>query len=230
MPCYGNTIVKINQVRQSIRDNISSIIVWAIGTYPVEQEDNDIELVMFVPIDSDERDPDSQAIFEKNKYYIIGGKVVPEHYRGAKRLKMTVATSTHVNINKELNSNNCPLKVSLVGVAQNEPQEVSNDENAIIKTLVNDYTTQEYNFVVNITYQHSNSRFKHFKNSIRPKESMIFIVGEMEIIQDELYVYARDINYVGMHLSTKRQLSESSNSQLSVASPKLVRSKLLATH
>ncbi|CAG8826734.1 26789_t:CDS:1, partial [Racocetra persica] len=87
MPCYGNTIIKISQVRQSIRDNISSIIIWAIGIYPVEQEDNDIELVMFIPIDSDERDPDSQAVFKKNEYYIIGKKVIPEYYHGAKRLK-----------------------------------------------------------------------------------------------------------------------------------------------
>ncbi|CAG8804866.1 7214_t:CDS:1, partial [Racocetra persica] len=108
--------------------------------------------------------------------------------------------------------------------------EVNNDENVVIKTLINDYTTQEHKFVVNVTYSHLNLRFKHFKNSIRPKESILFVVGEIEIIQDKLYVYARDINYVGTHLSAKKQLSEPSNSQLAVASPKLIRSKLLATH
>ncbi|KAF0366928.1 hypothetical protein F8M41_013557 [Gigaspora margarita] len=52
----------------------------------------------------------------------------------------------------------------------------------------------------------------------------------MEVIQDELYIYARDVNYVSASLATKRQLSESGNSQLSTASSKLTRSKLLATH
>ncbi|CAG8745250.1 16130_t:CDS:2, partial [Cetraspora pellucida] len=137
------------------------------------------------------------------------GKVISEYYCDAKRLKMMVAALTHVNINKEPNSNNCPLKVSLVGVAHSKLQKVNNDENVIIKTLVNDYTTQEHKF---------------------PKESMLFVVGEMEIIQDELYVYARDINYVGTHLLAKKQLSEPSNSQLAVASPKLIHSKLLAMH
>ncbi|CAG8847797.1 33563_t:CDS:2, partial [Racocetra persica] len=120
---------------------------------------------------------------------------------------MTVAASTHVNINKEPNSNNCPLKVSLVSVAQSKPQEVNNDENVVIKTLINNYTTQEHKFVVNVTYSHLNLQFKHFKNSIRPKESILFVVSEIEIIQDELYIYARDINYVGTHLSAKKQLS-----------------------
>ncbi|CAG8582707.1 15989_t:CDS:2, partial [Cetraspora pellucida] len=230
MPCYGNTIVKIIQIRQSIKESINCTIVWAIGTYPIEQEDNDIELVMFVPINLNDRDPDSQAIFEKNKYYAISEKIVPENYRGVKRLKMTVATSTYININKEPNSNNCPLKISLVGVAQGEPQEVKNDENAIIKTLVNDYTNQEYNFTVHVTYPHLSSRFRHFKNSIRPKESMLFVVSEMEVIQDELYVYVRDINYINTHLAIKRQTSESSHSQLPMTSSKLTRSKLLATH
>ncbi|CAG8587523.1 9237_t:CDS:2, partial [Cetraspora pellucida] len=145
MLCYGNTIVKINQVQQSIRENINSII-----------EDNDIELVMFVPINVDERDPN-------------------------------IATLTHHNINKEPNSNNCPLKISLVSVSQNEPQEAKNDENAIIKTLVKDYS----------------------------KESMLFIIDEMKIIQSELYIYIRDINYVNTYLTTKKQVAESEYKKIS---------------
>ncbi|CAG8815131.1 20561_t:CDS:2, partial [Cetraspora pellucida] len=85
MPCFCSTIVKISQVRQSIKENINSIILWAIGTYPVEQEDNDIEMIMFIPINSNDRDPDSQAIFEKNEYYAISGKIVPEDYRDDSR-------------------------------------------------------------------------------------------------------------------------------------------------
>ncbi|CAG8762459.1 15579_t:CDS:1, partial [Cetraspora pellucida] len=69
MPCFCNTIVKINQTRQSVKENIGSIIVWAIGRYLVEQDDNNIELVMFVPIDPNDRNPDNCAVFEKNEYY-----------------------------------------------------------------------------------------------------------------------------------------------------------------
>ncbi|CAG8574327.1 13021_t:CDS:2, partial [Cetraspora pellucida] len=68
-------------------ENIGSIIVWAIGTYPVEQDNNDIELVMFVPIDPNDRDPDNCAVFEKNEYYAVSEKIMPEYYRGTKRLK-----------------------------------------------------------------------------------------------------------------------------------------------
>ncbi|CAG8470315.1 211_t:CDS:2 [Racocetra fulgida] len=51
----------------------------------------------------------------------------------------------------------------------------------------------------------------------------------MEIIKDELYVYARDINYTGTNLMTKMQLPGSSNSE-SLTSSKLTYSKLLAAH
>ncbi|CAG8799699.1 1738_t:CDS:1 [Cetraspora pellucida] len=70
---------------------------------------------------------------------------------------MTVTTSTHININRIPNSNNCPLSISLVGTAQSTSQEIKNDENAIIKVLTNDYTTQEHNFIINATYLYSNS-------------------------------------------------------------------------
>ncbi|CAG8496235.1 7053_t:CDS:2 [Cetraspora pellucida] len=212
------------------RESIDSIVIWAIGTYPVEQDDNEIEMVMFVPIDPNDQDPDTHAVFEKNEYYAVSGKIVPEYYRGAKRPKMTVTSSTHVSINKLPNSNNCPLNVSLVGVAQTTPDEIKNDENAIIKTLINDYTTQEHNFIVNITYPYSNFRFKHFKNSIRPKESVLFIIGQLEIIQNELYIYAKDISYIDVQITSKNQVSDSTEFQVSTSLLKSTRSKLMTTH
>ncbi|CAG8539189.1 3286_t:CDS:2, partial [Racocetra persica] len=150
MPCYCNTIIKINQVRQSTNENINLTIVWSISTYLAEQEDNDIEMVMFIPINTDDIDSDCQAIFEKNKYYAICEKIIPGCYRGVKRPKMTVAASTHIAINKitnrQFNSNNCPLNASLVGITQNTPEELKNNEDAVIEILVNDFTTQEHNF------------------------------------------------------------------------------------
>ncbi|CAG8759540.1 22931_t:CDS:1, partial [Gigaspora rosea] len=43
----------------------------AIGTYPIGLEDNEIEVVLYVPRNRDELDPDSQAMFRKDKYYSI---------------------------------------------------------------------------------------------------------------------------------------------------------------
>ncbi|RIB27142.1 hypothetical protein C2G38_2161317 [Gigaspora rosea] len=151
-------------------------------------------MIMFILIEPDDRDPDNQAVFEKNGYYIVSGKIVPEYYRGTKRPKMTVAISTNITINRNPGTNNCPLNTSLIGIVQNVPEEVKNTENAIIKTLVNDYTTQENNFTVNIIYAYFNTRFKHFKNLVRPGESLLFVIGQPEIIQNEFYVDAKEIS------------------------------------
>ncbi|CAG8734354.1 12659_t:CDS:2, partial [Racocetra persica] len=111
------------------------------------------------------RDPDSQAVFEKNNYYVVSEKVVPKTYQSIKRVK-------------------------------NEAEIVPNNKNAIVKTLTNDYTTENISFMVNVVFPYSNSRFLYFKNSIQPNKSLLFIVEELEIIQDDIYVYAKNINYI----------------------------------
>ncbi|CAG8726696.1 12171_t:CDS:1, partial [Cetraspora pellucida] len=72
MPCYADTIVKIKYVRKTEKDDSSLMIVWAIGVYPVECEDNEIEMILFVPANSDKRDSDTQAVFEKDSFYLVG--------------------------------------------------------------------------------------------------------------------------------------------------------------
>ncbi|CAG8495904.1 25553_t:CDS:2 [Gigaspora rosea] len=193
MPCFATTIVKISQVRLYVKDEINSAVVWAVGNYPIEQETNSMVIIMFVPIDPNKRDPDSQAVFEKDHYYVVSGKIVPEIYRGIKKVKMTISTSTCVKA-------------------------VPNDENAVVKVSTNDYTTQNVNFVVNIVFPYTNSRFQHFKTSIRPTESLLFVVGELEIIKDNIYIYAKDINYVETHIEVKKQVFDSNNSQTSTMS------------
>ncbi|CAG8835065.1 17915_t:CDS:1, partial [Cetraspora pellucida] len=113
---------------------------------------------------------------------------------------------------------------------QNTPEELKNNENAIIKTLVTDYTTQEHNFIVNVTYPYISSRFKHFKNSIRPNESMLFVISQLEVIQNEFYIYAKDISYIDTQALTRKRISDTNNSQVSTTSPNTARSKLLAAH
>ncbi|CAG8447340.1 5674_t:CDS:2 [Scutellospora calospora] len=155
MPCYASTIVRVKYVKKHEYENTNFIRVWAIGGYPVECKDYEIKMILFAPANLNERDPESQAIFEKVNFYSVGGKI------------MTVSTSTHLTIlNKVVTSNKCPLKISLVGVSQNMPQEVLNDENAIIQ------------------------------NTIRPYELLIFVVRQMEIFSNDFYVYTTDINFI----------------------------------
>ncbi|CAG8760048.1 17484_t:CDS:2 [Cetraspora pellucida] len=119
MPCYIDTVVKVNQVYLFDKNESKLTIVWAIGVYPPESEDHELEMVLFVPINSDERDPNSQSIFVKGEYYSVDGKVVPRNYNSNLRLK------------RDPSSNRCPLRVSLVGITQDAMREV-NEENVIV--------------------------------------------------------------------------------------------------
>ncbi|CAG8504673.1 7979_t:CDS:2, partial [Diversispora eburnea] len=86
------------------------------------------EMTLFVSLSIDDIDHDSQTVFEKDKFYSVGKKIVPEFYCRNKRLKMMVSTSMHLTIlNKVVESNKCPLKVSLIEVPQDMPNEI-NDE------------------------------------------------------------------------------------------------------
>lgn len=109
--------MRVKFVRQSVKEDNNFIVFWAVGTYPVEREVSDLEMVLFIPIDSGERDPETQAVFEKDGFYSVGGKIIPGYYGNNKRPKMIVSISTNVTIlNKVANANKCPLKVSLAGV------------------------------------------------------------------------------------------------------------------
>ncbi|CAG8539751.1 4622_t:CDS:2 [Cetraspora pellucida] len=167
-------IVKINLVHQNDKDKSNLTVVWAISVYPVKSEDCEMEVILFVPANEGERDPNVQSGFVKNEYYSVCGKVVSGTYNGKLRLKMTVTSSTHLTIKRDIGSNRCSLRASLVGIAQDIPKEVDN-ENAIFKLLVNDYT------------------------------------GHMEIIQEDLYVYAANISYIEVDSAVKKKGSSSSD-------------------
>lgn len=62
------------------------------------------------------------------------------------------------------------------------------DENAVIRVSVKDYTGQNNSFTVKIVFPYHNSRFKYLMNSIRPNEPVLFVIGQMEVMQDDLYV------------------------------------------
>ncbi|CAG8673785.1 18016_t:CDS:2 [Cetraspora pellucida] len=104
MLCYANTVLK----------------------------DNEIKIVLFIPLEFYKRDSEIQAIFEKDNFYSVDGKI------------MTVATLTVMSIhNKVVDLNKGLLKISLVRTPQELPCIVGFDENAIVDMLINDYTSQD---------------------------------------------------------------------------------------
>ena len=90
MPCYTDTIVRIKYVKHHIKEDSDLLVVQALDTYPVECEDYEIELVLFVPANLNDRDSEVQAVFEKDKFFSVGGKIVPGLYGGNKRAKVFV--------------------------------------------------------------------------------------------------------------------------------------------
>ncbi|CAG8763083.1 6880_t:CDS:2 [Gigaspora rosea] len=109
---------------------------------------------------------------------------------------MSVATSTHLTItSRASDSNKCPLKVSLIGPAQGNPTAIENTDDSIIKMLITDYITQNHKFTIYIVFSHTNPRFEYLKINTQLKDSTIFVVGQMEVINNKFYVNAKDINY-----------------------------------
>ncbi|KAF0537663.1 hypothetical protein F8M41_008328 [Gigaspora margarita] len=197
MPCYIDTIVKINQIRQTYRDE-SKLTLYAIGAYPIKSKDCELELVLFVPINKEEKDPNTQSIFEKNEFYCISRKIIFANFNSNLKLKMTIISSIHLTITRDLGSNRCSLKALLVGIMQDKLTKIDN-ENAIINVQVDDYAGQNYNFIIKIVFSHHNARFKHLINPTQTIESMLFIVGQNEVIEKDLYIYATDISYININ-------------------------------
>ncbi|CAG8787775.1 16913_t:CDS:2, partial [Cetraspora pellucida] len=135
----------------------------AISIYLIESKDQEKEIVLFVLINEEERDSNTQSVFIKNEYYSIYGNVIPGTYNNKLRLKS--------ECRRDLGSNRCSLKTLLVDVEQNISKEV-NDENVIFKILVNNYAAQHW---------------------------------YLEIINNDLYVYATNIFLVDINFITKKR-------------------------
>ncbi|CAG8501338.1 384_t:CDS:2, partial [Scutellospora calospora] len=200
MPYCIDTIIKIIQVRLTEKDELNFTIVWALGVYPVESEDREMEVTLFVPVNEDERDPNTQSVFVKSEYYSVCGKVVTGTYNGKFRLKMIAMLSTHFTLKRDLGSNRCLLKALLVSVAQDLPKEIDS-ENAMFELSVNDYN-----------------------------ESVLFVVRHLEVIQQDLYIYTADTSFVKVCSAVKRKFSSSSDSQTTSGEYRSVRSRLLTAH
>ncbi|RIB11619.1 hypothetical protein C2G38_2202953 [Gigaspora rosea] len=202
MPCYLDTIIKIKYVKQNETKDTKSVSVWAIGLYP--------------------------AVFRKDEYYFISGKIIPSHYAGSTKPKMIVATSTHLTISSRVSdSNKCPLKVSLIGTPQEKPTVIGNTDNSIIEMLITDHISQYHKYTINVVFSHTNPRFENLKTSIQPQESMIFVVGQMEVIDNKFYVNAKDITYININILKK---NSEPNNKVQLISTTSTRSKLLQIH
>ncbi|CAG8454700.1 3923_t:CDS:2 [Scutellospora calospora] len=124
---------------------------------------------------------------------------------------MTVSISTGLSILKKGDySNKCPLRVSVVGVPQESPQVIGNNENAIFGVLISDYVSQEFNFAV--------------------KESLIFVVGQLEVIENDFYIYAKNINFINIQHLFKQKGANRSGFCDSLDSGNITQFKLIATH
>ncbi|RHZ80723.1 hypothetical protein Glove_132g167 [Diversispora epigaea] len=265
MPCCVDTIVKIKQVCITDKKETNLTVIWAIGTYLVEVEDCNMEMVLFVPFDKFERDFNMQYIFRKDKYYSVGRKITPGSYTGRMnknrnpinganmhksdilfcyndnlRLKMIVATSTHLAIKKEPGLNRYTAK------------EI-NTENAMIKALVKDYIGQKSNNFIVKCYN-DNLRLKmivatsthlaikkepglnrYTAKEINTENAMIKALvkdyigqkRQMEVIQKDFYIYAIETSYVDVSTNKKEVYN---SSQSASESHKSVRSTLLINH
>ncbi|CAG8583722.1 3663_t:CDS:2 [Cetraspora pellucida] len=63
--------MKINLIQQSTKESINSIVIWAIGTYSVKEDNDKFEIIIFVPIDPNVQNPDTHAVFEKMNIMLL---------------------------------------------------------------------------------------------------------------------------------------------------------------
>ncbi|CAG8839594.1 35582_t:CDS:2, partial [Racocetra persica] len=114
------------------------------------------------------------------------------------------------------------------GIVQ-EASDFKHGENAIVKVMVTDYSRRDYNFIVIVVFQYLESRFKGLTSHIRPSETVVFVVGQLEFIDNDIYVYAQDINWVDTRFNIKKREYEISKGEI-LSSTKSTRSKLLSIH
>ncbi|CAG8458500.1 9528_t:CDS:2 [Cetraspora pellucida] len=191
MLCHADTIVRVKYVKQYKKEDINLLVVWALGAYSVKCKDYDIKMTLFVTINPKDWDYKTQAVFEKDHFFLV------------------------MILNKVIESNKCLLKVSLVRVPQKMPNEIK--DYAIFKTLVTDYFGQEQNFIMNVVFSY-NSHLIYLKDIIRALKSLIFVVGQLEIIDNEFYVLQKMLVtwiYILLNIvesSKEKSVNETSNS------------------
>ncbi|RIB15916.1 hypothetical protein C2G38_2191380 [Gigaspora rosea] len=124
MPCYAEMIVRVKYIKQNVKEDNNLLVVWALGIYPVKWEDYNIEMTLFAQINSEDRDPESQAVF------------------------MTVSASAYLMIlNKVTESNKCPLKQ--LEIIKNEFYVYARDINCIDTQFISKRNVSDHNISKN---------------------------------------------------------------------------------
>ncbi|CAG8597469.1 1039_t:CDS:2, partial [Diversispora eburnea] len=150
------------------KEETNLTVVWAIGTYPVEIEDRDMEIVLFVPFNRFERDFNTQSIFKKDEYYSIGEKIIPGNYNDNLRLKYLInsvrpdksvlfVTEQMEVIQKDLYM--YAVETSYVDISTDEKEGYINETTDWEKVLLIEIKRNEHNHknVNNKTYKHIDS-------------------------------------------------------------------------
>ncbi|CAG8775841.1 18472_t:CDS:1, partial [Dentiscutata erythropus] len=76
------TIIKIKHTRRNKKDDAKAYSVWAIEMYPLGCDDNEIEVTLFLQVNPNNQNPESQTIFKKDEYYSVGRKIISGSYTG----------------------------------------------------------------------------------------------------------------------------------------------------
>ncbi|CAG8640688.1 16892_t:CDS:2 [Dentiscutata erythropus] len=109
------------------------------------------------------------------------------------------------------------------------PKEIKDD--AIVQVLVTDYAGQEHNFIIKVIFPYYNSCFVHLKDNVQPHKLLIFVMRQMEIINNEFYVYANSINHIDTQFLYKKNVVPNNVDSQVFSSPRnTICSKLIATH
>ncbi|RIB23400.1 hypothetical protein C2G38_2032798 [Gigaspora rosea] len=69
MPCHVDIIVRVSQVHQICNKDSKLITYHAVGVYPVGSEDCELDMALFIPIGVEERDANTQSIFETKRSF-----------------------------------------------------------------------------------------------------------------------------------------------------------------
>ncbi|CAG8449725.1 7357_t:CDS:2 [Scutellospora calospora] len=90
-------------------------------------------MILYKLFNSEEQDPKSQTIFKRRECYLVRGNIILKNMR----LKIAVATSTHLTINNSTSeSNKYLLKVFLVRTLQSKLIAIENTENSFFEIFL----------------------------------------------------------------------------------------------
>ncbi|KAF0552776.1 hypothetical protein F8M41_021018 [Gigaspora margarita] len=165
MPCYADTIVKVKIVYQTVKEEDNLMVVWTIGMYPVKCEDNNMEMVLFVPIDSSERDYETQAIFEKNSFFSVGRKIIPGYYKGNKRIKKKMFDNTS--------------KISLEAVNMTRVESCDESEDKFDHTDLNSVKFGKFTELNEDVYENVSDNLSKKENSQKKKKEKESVGGSL---------------------------------------------------